>query len=469
MKNFIKNLSIKWKILISSFIVLFITILLSDLISLYTIYNTLLYRTKLKNFADAKYLVSKIKQAIKSRNIKDLQYNLKYYPAKTLKNITIYNNKGFQLFSNNYIFPKVVSLPFKNKKYTSDKYFIKNIYDKKKLIGVAAVSFNTKRESEITNNRIFWAAARFFIIGFIFILVGLILLNFIVLFIINPLIDLNKNIDKIKNGNYDINIKSELHDEIGNIINAFNSMALSIKEYITTIEKLAKEKEELNCMAYIGEMSSMVSHEVKNAVYIISSANKYIKNEIESNQALELVNIIDNESNRLNNLSVSFMNFAKIGSSELSKIRLNKLILKTLDLLNYEIKQLNIEINIDLQDNIPQIDGNEDMLKQVFINIIINAIDATANITNGKIWILSYFNNNNDTIYLNFEDNGAGIPEDNMKKIFKPFFTTKNSGTGLGLAISYKIINIHKGLIEVKREKGRTIFSIQFKPSHSNN
>ncbi len=468
MKNFIKNLSIKWKILISSFIVLFITILLSDLISLYTIYNTLLYRTKLKNFADAKYLVSKIKQAIKSRNIKDLQYNLKYYPAKTLKNITIYNNKGFQLFSNNYIFPKVVSLPFKNKKYTSDKYFIKNIYDKKKLIGVAAVSFNTKRESEITNNRIFWAAARFFIIGFIFILVGLILLNFIVLFIINPLIDLNKNIDKIKNGNYDINIKSELHDEIGNIINAFNSMALSIKEYITTIEKLAKEKEELNCMAYIGEMSSMVSHEVKNAVYIISSANKYIKNEIESNQALELVNIIDNESNRLNNLSVSFMNFAKIGSSELSKIRLNKLILKTLDLLNYEIKQLNIEINIDLQDNIPQIDGNEDMLKQVFINIIINAIDATANITNGKIWILSYFNNNNDTIYLNFEDNGAGIPEDNMKKIFKPFFTTKNSGTGLGLAISYKIINIHKGLIEVKREKGRTIFSIQFKPSCNN-
>ncbi|RZD16387.1 MAG: HAMP domain-containing sensor histidine kinase [Candidatus Acididesulfobacter guangdongensis] len=469
MKNFIKNLSIKWKILISSFIVLFITIFLSDLISLFTIYNTLLYRTELKNYADAKNLVSKIKHAIISRNIKDLRYNLKYYPAKTLKNITIYNNRGFQLFSNNYIFPKVVSLPFNDKKYTSDKYFIKNIYDKKKLIGVAAVSFNTKRESEIINKRILWAAARFFIIGFIFILIGLILLNFIVLFIINPLIDLNKNIDKIKNGNYDINIKSEFHDEIGNIINAFNSMALSIKEYIITIEKLAKEKEELNCMAYIGEMSSMVSHEVKNAVYIISSANKYIKNEIESNQALELVNIIDKESDRLNNLSVSFMNFAKIGGSELSKIRLNELILKTLDLLNYEIKQLNIEINTDLQDNIPQIDGNEDMLKQVFINIIINAIDATANIANGKIWILSYFDNNNDTIYLNFEDNGAGIPEDNMKKIFKPFFTTKNSGTGLGLAISYKIINIHKGVIEVKREKGRTIFSIQFKPSHSNN
>jgi signal transduction histidine kinase len=468
MKNFIKNLSIKWKILISSFIVLFITIFLSDIISLFTIYNTLLYRTELKNSADAKYLVSKIKHAIISYNIKDLQYNLKYYPAKTLKNITIYNNKGFQLFSNNSIFPKVVSLPFSSKKYTSDKYFIKNIYYKKKLIGVTAVSFNTKRESEVINKRILWAAARFFVIGFIFILVGLILLNFIVLFIINPLIDLNKNIDKIKNGNYDINIKSEFHDEIGNIINAFNSMALSIKEYITTIEKLAKEKEELNCMAYIGEMSSMVSHEVKNAVYIISSANKYIKNEVESNQALELVNIIDKESDRLNNLSVSFMNFAKIGGSELSKIRLNELILKTLDLLNYEIRQLNIEININLQDNIPQIDGNEDMLKQVFINIIINAIDATATIVNGKIWILSYFDNNNNTIHLNFEDNGAGIPEDDMKKIFKPFFTTKNSGTGLGLAISYKIINIHKGLIEAKREKGKTIFSIQFKPSCNN-
>ncbi len=133
---------------------------------------------------------------------------------------------------------------------------------------------------------------------------------------------------------------------------------------------------------------------------------------------------------------------------------MNDLLQETLNLIRSQKKLDNIDYRLDLDDSIPPVEIDPEQVKQVMVNLIMNAIEAM----DGKGWIRisSRYDNNTDKVSFSVADNGPGIPEENLKKLFTPFFTTKQigKGTGLGLAICYGIIKMHRGDVRVNTKVG---------------
>ncbi len=455
MEHFIKNLSIKWKILISAFAIFFFTIFLSDAVFLYTIYKTLSGRHYLKNTRRARILISEIKYSLYFNKIrflkKYLKSNIKNY--RIIKGISIYNPEGKLIMNSGKLY--AAHNPVNDKK-KDGSVLIRNIDYGGKILGLVAIKFNLKKEIEATNNRVFWVGVRFSLIALIFIALGLFMFYIITVIITKPLLEIKENIEKIKNGDYKISFTKRLNDEIGSVISAISSMALSIEDYTKKIDLVNKEKNELNCMAIMGEMSANIAHEVKNAIYIISSANAYISHETRNKIVLEVTNIINNEVKRLDKMTVDFLSFSRQRNPELVPVNINRLIDDSVRILKLEIDNLNIKLIKEFQEDLPVIKGDPELLKQVILNLIINAMDKTYNAGNKIIEIKTVLRG--DFINIEIIDNGEVIPEENIEKILKPFFTTKKNGSGLGLPISMRIIKLHGGTINVYSKDNKTAF-----------
>lgn len=132
---------------------------------------------------------------------------------------------------------------------------------------------------------------------------------------------------------------------------------------------------------------------------------------------------------------------------------INDIINLSVDVLKNQVTFQNIKIKKTLDNNLPQIQIDPDKIKQVFLNLMLNAAEAMPD--GGSLAIISKLSENQKNIEIEFTDTGLGISKENINKLFDPFFTTKAGGTGLGLAVSYGIIEQHKGKIEVKSQEGR--------------
>ena len=291
-----------------------------------------------------------------------------------------------------------------------------------------------------------------------FIGAGLIIFYYISAIISKPLYEIKENIKKIKEGDYNISFDKKFNDEIGSVMDALGSMALSIKEYAAKVEFMNKEKNELHCMAVMGELSANIAHEVKNAIYVISSANDYISQETKNKIVLEFTGIINKEVKRLNKMSVDFLSFAKQRNPELISLDINKLIDDSVRILKFEAAGSKIKLVWE-KGSIPNVKGDPEMLKQVIFNIIINAIDKKYDTNDRYINVKTFLQNG--SVNIEISDNGEAVLPENIEKIFNPFFTTKNMGSGFGLPISMRIIKMHGGTINVLSKKGgRTVFTV---------
>lgn len=473
MLNFIKNLSIKWKVLSSAFIIFFFTIFISDGIFLWTIYRTLHYRNSLKNERLAEVIVSSLKYPLYTKKVKFI----KKYLSDIIKHrkiegkidgLILYDAKGDSMISSGKYFfdKKIYSYDNNNANKKDSGLLFERLNYNGRNLGTLAIKFNLEQELNGVKVRVFWVGIRFLVIAAGFIALGLFMFYMITVFLTKPLSEIKKNIEEIKSGNYKINFKSKFNDEIGSVINAINSMAYAIEDYMKRIDSINKEKNELNCMAIMGEMSANIAHEIKNAIYIISSANNYIAHETKNKIVEEFAGIINNEVNRLNRMTVDFLSFSRQRSPELTPLDINKLINDSLSISKFELANFNIKLIKDLDSNIPIINGDPELLKQVILNLIVNAIDATCaansstatEIKNKVIKIRTMVKNGDLDIQI--ENNGQPITKENMENIFKPFFTTKNAGSGLGLPISLRIIKLHGGNIDVQSNKKKTVFNV---------
>ena len=246
-------------------------------------------------------------------------------------------------------------------------------------------------------------------------------------------------------------------DEIENLTYSFYMMLSSLNDYINKLEEAYKERETLSCMAAMGEMSAKIAHEIKNALYSISNAANYIKNNANDEIIKEFGKIIKEESYRLNDMTVSFLNFSKLIEPKFSQEDLNEVIKNSIALLIYDCEDYGIKVDLKLDNNLPKTFIDQNLIKQVLVNLILNSIDAIRekNTENPVIKISTEYLKNKDKIRLIVEDNGIGIKEENKGKIFKPFFTTKPKGTGLGLPMVYKIIFLHGGTVNVESVYGK--------------
>ena len=340
--------------------------------------------------------------------------------------------------------------------------------------------------------------------------------------LVKPIKDLLRLTKRISEGDFSEKIEVTNKNEIGQLIGSFNRMIEKLKENQDSLnkhlaslesanEQLKQAQEELvrtEKLASVGRFAAGVAHEVGNPLGAILGYTGILKKgKIDSEETKDYLKRIEDEIERINKIVRELLDFARPSKFELREVEINKIIENTLSLLSYQKDFKNIETRLDLQPDLPLIKGDESQLSQVFINIILNAVDAMPN--GGKLQIkterhvVDYFHNDlfksayplrrkNDPVEFDYSslrksnllqtlltkfskgeklvkirisDTGSGIKKEDLENIFDPFFTTKapDKGTGLGLSISLKIVESLGGEIRVESEEGKgTSFEMFF-------
>jgi PAS domain S-box-containing protein len=201
-------------------------------------------------------------------------------------------------------------------------------------------------------------------------------------------------------------------------------------------------------MENIGTLAAGIAHEVGNPLTSISSLVQVIQRTTDDNFAKDKLELVKNQINRIAKIIRELVDFSRPSHYEEKWVDLNKMIREAVNITRYGKKARHLNFKLELQENIPEIFVVPDQLIQVFINIIINALDAIE-ASSGEITLVSRADSRN--VYTVIKDTGKGIHEDELDKIFDPFYTTKKvgEGTGLGLWVSYGIIKNFGGTISV--------------------
>jgi signal transduction histidine kinase len=239
----------------------------------------------------------------------------------------------------------------------------------------------------------------------------------------------------------------------------------------TQVYERVKDRERL---AAIGEMAAGLAHEVRNPLGAIKGAaqllvgpdGKPLENTAES---AEWISIIIEEVDRLNNVVTQFLNYARPSKTEpvaYGNIDINEVVRKTVQLIETDDAAAQIDIDVRLDTLIPAVAGDPEQLRQVFLNLGLNALQSMHG--PGRLEIITTRRRRSRLGYgsfaeVRFRDTGEGIAKDKLRSLFIPFYTTKQRGTGLGLAVSQRIVAQHNGVIEVRSTLGRgSTFSVFF-------
>ncbi len=208
-----------------------------------------------------------------------------------------------------------------------------------------------------------------------------------------------------------------------------------------------KELRRSERLAALGQMAAGVAHELRNPLSSIKGLALLMKSGGKNSGGAndETAELLVGEVDRLNRGIEELLDYAKPDQLKLSRVNINGIIKKTSSLLAVDLDSLNIQLDLQLDSDIPNIPGDEDKLNRLLLNLSLNAVQA---MEQGGCLTIST-RDVGKTVMITVADNGSGITEDHMKKIFDPYFTTKSAGTGLGLAMCAKIVEEHGGEITI--------------------
>jgi two-component system, NtrC family, sensor histidine kinase HydH len=233
-------------------------------------------------------------------------------------------------------------------------------------------------------------------------------------------------------------------------------------ERIITARNLEKHKLEEKLhqserLASLGEMIAGVSHEIRNPLGIIRSTAELLDSRVEGERLKKFSTIIVEESTRLNDILTEFLDFARPQSLRPVQCRIEDILDRNLFVLGAECQRLGIEVRKRYQTGDYSLEADQDMLYRAFVNIFANSVQAMPE--GGVLSVQTLISHNGGAggsrVEIQVRDSGYGIAREALKKIFNPFFTTRENGTGLGLAIVRTIVDSHSGEIEVASEQGQ--------------
>jgi signal transduction histidine kinase len=222
------------------------------------------------------------------------------------------------------------------------------------------------------------------------------------------------------------------------------------------------------------KLLSVLTHEIMNSVAPISSLAETLKSRL-----YQSVDILNNDSGSVDDLEIgietikrrsegllkfaeTYRNLNRITAPNLKKVLVRDIFENLHNLMLPTLEQKDIELETILKETDITIDADVNLLEQVLINLVVNAIEAVKDKANPKIVLTSYLTNNHRTI-IKVADNGNGMPAELLEKIFIPFFSTKKSGSGIGLSLCKQIMMLHKGYIQVQSKEGEgTAFLLIF-------
>jgi signal transduction histidine kinase len=231
-----------------------------------------------------------------------------------------------------------------------------------------------------------------------------------------------------------------------------------LKESLSELEEktdlLVQRENELRQserLSLLGEISAIMAHEVRNPLGSIKGAAEILSDSFkESDEGYRYTTILEKEVDRLNEVVDNFIRVGSMGREQHVPVAINELIEDLLFFMERFVAQKGVDVRSDLAPGLRSIDGNPNLLRQAFLNLILNAVNAMRE--GGLLTITTSMAD--DNIEIRFSDTGEGIPEEAMTRLFEPFFTTRDSGTGLGLSITKRIIEEHGGKIAIESEVG---------------
>nr|WP_237562906.1 PAS domain S-box protein [Bacillus dakarensis] len=232
---------------------------------------------------------------------------------------------------------------------------------------------------------------------------------------------------------------------------------LAIRNDITERKKNEEILHRQDKLAAVGQLAAGVAHEIRNPLTSMKGYAEFLLEDEVDEQRREFLDIILDEINRVNEIVEDFMVLAKPKAVDLKEKNIIPIIKNVLSLLEFEARKKNVSMHFEANDDIVQIECDEDRLKQVFLNFVKNGIEAMPD--GGDITVRVAITDGQ--VQISIQDTGVGIPEDKLKKIGEPFYTTKKNGNGLGLMVSYKIIESHNGTVYIESELNKgTTFNI---------
>lgn len=349
-------------------------------------------------------------------------------------------------------------------------------YDGKK-IGILYVGLLEKAYTSIRNKVVltFMIVAS---LGFLFIIV---ISYMITRSITRPLGEMVNVTQAIAMGDLDREIKVKSKDEIGQLGVSFNIMVSSLRkmrdeleEWGNTLEKKVQERtEELAAMqntlvqsqrlASLGKLAAGIAHEINNPLGGILVLSSLVLEDLNNEDPhRENIQEVIKQTMRCRDIVKGLLQFSRQEEGKTEYVKINHILNSTLSLIEKQALFHNIEVIKNFDPYLPEVLGDGSQLQQVFMNIIMNAVQAMKEI--GVLTINTSHDVKDDMVVIEVSDTGSGISEDIIDRIFDPFFTTKEvgEGTGLGLSIAYGIITKHHGRMTVRSKVGEgAVFTVK--------
>ena len=242
---------------------------------------------------------------------------------------------------------------------------------------------------------------------------------------------------------------------------------LVIFDDVTDRAELEQRLVQADKLSSIGLLAAGVAHEVNTPLAVISTyAQMLAKQVAEDSQKSLILDKIAKQTFRASEIVNSLLNFSRTSTTSFGDVQINRVVQETLSLLEHQLQKSGIQVQAELQSDLPQVNGNAGKLQQVFLNLFLNARDAMAG--GGKLEVRT--SGEGSHIRIEVADSGSGIAPEHLHRVYDPFFTTKaaRKGTGLGLSVTYGIIQEHNGSIEVSnRPSGGARFRIELPASAS--
>lgn len=228
-------------------------------------------------------------------------------------------------------------------------------------------------------------------------------------------------------------------------------------EDVTRQHHLREELEKSNRMASLGKMAAGVAHELRNPLSSVKGLGVLLQSRFDKESTdYKTAGVLVAEVDRLNRSISELLDFAKPKNQPGNLFAIRNCVQKAVDLVAIDIEEMNVQLDVSLPQEYVKVRGDEDKLNQVFLNLLLNSIQAVEQF--GAIAI-RYTIEDNGEIVIEIKDDGAGIPEDILSQICDPYFTTKADGTGLGLAVSSKVVEDHGGTLYVGNHQDGGAFS----------
>ena len=300
----------------------------------------------------------------------------------------------------------------------------------------------------------------------------------------NPITELMNTMARAEEG-LDVRARVSSEDELGRLAHSFNSMIIKLNKTKKKVERLHYEQmKKADRLATVGEMAAGIAHEIKNPLTGIAGVIQILGRDLppEDHRQKILKEVLE-QIERLDKAVKNLLSFSRPPTPNLTRVNVNELLEKIAAFLVPQFNKNRVKVIRDYAPEMPEISGDPELLQQVFLNIILNGVQAMPE--GGELTIRTKIEAvpgsvlsrigpadegdehplpgepTQDTVTVYIADTGKGIKSENLAKIFSPFFTTRQQGTGLGLSITQKIVEQHGGGITVESSAGHgTTFAI---------